>query len=399
MKGKLLLGKKERSLNDEPSLKGFTGTLSSFSSLGARIPLLTLFMGIIFIALYSFFLSSCRGLTFEEENTGEIKFVFNRNVETKSVVREFPDSNKFILTIKNSSGTIVYNDLYGKRPSKMELNAGSYEISVFSREFTKPEFDAPCFGDNKTVIVKAGEVCVISLSAVQTNLGIRLTFTNDFIKKFPGYTAELADTAGKLTYPFTETRFAYLNPGPVTLNLLELPPYGEDAVQDTIPVISREMSQKDMLTVNLHANPSDTSSATSGIIIDTTARWLFEQIVVGAGDGKSKATAFNTAQLSSNIGAKGVWVTGYIVGGDLTSTAISFTPPFTKETNLAIASSASERVRTNCISVSIPNNELRALLNLCANPGNLGKRVYIQGTIVASYLGLIGLNPVTDAQF
>ena len=100
MKGKLLLGKKEWPLNEEPFLKGFTGTLSSFSSFGTRIPLLTLFWGIIVIALCSFFLSSCRGLTFEEENTGELRFVFNRKVDTKSVIREFPDSNKFMLTIK-----------------------------------------------------------------------------------------------------------------------------------------------------------------------------------------------------------------------------------------------------------------------------------------------------------
>lgn len=399
MKGKFLLGKKERSFNDEPFLKGFTGSVSSFFSVWERIPLLTFFIGVIVIALYSFFLSSCKGLTFEDETTGELRFVFNNPLVTKSVVREFPDSNNFILTIKNISGSVVYDGLYGDRPSKLELSAGSYEISVVSRVFTKPEFDAPCYGDNKTVIVKSGEVCVISLSAVQSNVGIRLTFTTDFIKKFPGFTAELADKVGKLIYPFTETRFAYLNPGPVTLNLIELPPYGADAIQDTIPVIARDMSQKDMLTVNLHANPSDTSSATSGIIIDTTARWLFEQIVVGAGDGKSKETAFNTGQLSSNIGAKGVWVTGYIVGGDLTSTTISFTPPFTKETNLAIASSASERTRSNCISVCIPNDDLRGVLNLCTNPVNLGKRVYLQGTIVASYLGLVGLNPVTDAQF
>ncbi len=398
MKGKILFGRKGRSGNAEPFPKGFTGTLFS-SFLGAGIPLLTLFLWLVVFALYSLFLSSCRGLTFENETTGEIRFVFERPVATKAVVRDFPDSNKFVLTIKNSSGNLVYDGLYGERPSKLELNAGSYDIAVVSGTFTKPEFEAPCYGDNKTVVVKAGEVCVISLTAVQTNVGIRLTFTDDFKKKFSGYTAEFADKEGKLSYPFTETRFAYLNPGPVILNLLELPPYGENALPDTIRVISREMEQKDMLTLNLHANPSDTSAATSGLIIDTTSRWLFEQIIVGAGDGKSKSTAFNVGQVSSNIGAKGVWVTGYIVGGDLTSTSISFTSPFTKETNLAIASSADERVRSNCISVCIPNTDLRGVLNLCTNPGNLGKRVYIQGTIVASYLGLIGLNPVTDAQF
>ncbi len=62
-------------------------------------------------------------------------------------------------------------------------------------------------------------------------------------------------------------------------------------------------------------------------------------MIGSGGDGLSKDRAMTVDQLVSNIGAKGIWVTGYIVGGDLTSTAIKFEVPFTKDTNLAIAAS------------------------------------------------------------
>jgi hypothetical protein len=349
---------------------------------------------------FGIFLTSCKGLEFEDETTGELKLAFAKSVETKSVVRDFPDSNKFILTIKSSSGSIIYNGLYGNRPAKIELDAGSYEIAVVSRDFTIPEFEAPCYSDCKTVVVKAGETCVVLLTAVQSNAGLRLTFTQDFVGKFSGYTAELSDIKGKIGYPFTESRFAYMNPGIVTVRLLKFPQSGSGGKIDTISVVKREMAARDMLTLNLHATPSDASSAKSGILIDTSSRWLFEQIVIGSGgDGLSKDRAMTVDQLVSNIGAKGIWVTGYIVGGDLTSTAIKFEVPFTKDTNLAIAASPTERERDRCISVCIPNNDIRQILNLCTNPGNLGKKVYIKGTVVGSYMGMVGLNPITEAQF
>jgi hypothetical protein len=125
----------------------------------------------LFFIYFGTFLTSCKGLEFEDETTGELKLAFAKSVETKSVVRDFPDSNKFILTIKSSSGSIIYNGLYGNRPAKIELDAGSYEIAVVSRDFTIPEFEAPCYSDCKTVVVKAGETCVVLLTAMQSNAG------------------------------------------------------------------------------------------------------------------------------------------------------------------------------------------------------------------------------------
>ena len=91
-----------------------------------------------------------------------------------------------------------------------------------------------------------------------------------------------------------------------------------------------------------------------------------------------------------------MWVCGYVVGGDLTSSGISFAAPFRTYTNLAIAASRSIRDRDECLSVSLPVGEVRDGLNLVENPDVLGKKVFLKGNIVASYFGLVGIKDVTE---
>jgi hypothetical protein len=202
-----------------------------------------------------------------------------------------------------------------------------------------------------------------------------------------------------MEYNFYETRFAYLNPGSISVRMKEVQ-IGGAPTGNYIPILDRVVTARDMLTINLHANPENQSGSSTGVEIDTSSNWVYEYIVFGGGgDGITKESAFTVEQIAQNVGKTGVWVTGYIVGGDLTTTGISFETPFGSATNLAIASSPTIRDRAKCVSVSIPTGELRDLLNLNTNPSNLGRKVYLKGTIVASYFGLVGINPLNDAQF
>ncbi len=103
-------------------------------------------------------------------------------------------------------------------------------------------------------------------------------------------------------------------------------------------------------------------------------------------------------QAKSSIGETDVWVEGYIVGGDLTSSSegISFSPPFKSSTNIAIAARGSTDSKSSCIAVQLPAGEIRERLSLAVNPGNLGHRVAVNGDIVESYFGITGIKNVTD---
>lgn len=107
--------------------------------------------------------------------------------------------------------------------------------------------------------------------------------------------------------------------------------------------------------------------------------------------GEAVSSAFSVREAGEHIGEKDVWVTGYVVGGDLTSSKVKFEPPFSSRTCLAIAADPLCTERDSCISVQLPSGTLRDSLNLVDNPAVLGKRVYLKGDLDPSYYGLTGL--------
>ncbi|MBP5398119.1 MAG: hypothetical protein J6Y32_05795 [Bacteroidales bacterium] len=107
--------------------------------------------------------------------------------------------------------------------------------------------------------------------------------------------------------------------------------------------------------------------------------------------------ALSVARAREHLGEKKQWVKGYIVGGNLSSSAtgIRFEPPFTSDTNLAIADTVTVVLKSSCLSVQLPSGELRETANLVDHPQLLGTRVYILGDIVEAYYGIPGLKNVT----
>ncbi|MHC1779037.1 MAG: DUF6359 domain-containing protein [Bacteroidales bacterium] len=367
-------------------------------------------------------ITSCDGLTVidsDEDTKGELKLNFKTlkttalNMQTSGMCPEsdpvpsfapgsYPDSNSFILKVKKVGGDYVFNGKYGERPASLKLAAGSYDAKVVSRLFSTPEFDAPCYSDSATVVIEEGKTTTLSFLCRQSNGAVRLGFTSDFKSRFGGYTAEIEDSKGVADYPFSETRFLYLNPGDIAIKLRGPSP---SSSTDRLLITRKTLSAREMVTVNLHSSTSGSgggtgtggeSTVTTGIVIDTSSVWISDDITVGDGrDGLTKESAFTVEDIVSQVGAKGVWVTGY-VAGYLTTASLFSTSPFENETNIAIATKRGELTRALCAGVALPSGTIRVALNLKSNPGNLGKRVWIKGTVVESYFGLKGVNSVTD---
>ncbi len=98
-----------------------------------------------------------------------------------------------------------------------------------------------------------------------------------------------------------------------------------------------------------------------------------------------------------NPGTTGQWVTGYIIGviNYDNNSQLEVGASSTVRTCLAIASSASETDKANCVAVQLPNNDIRTALNLVDNPGNVGKQVSVCGSL-EKYFGMAGVKNVTD---
>lgn len=324
----------------------------------------------------------------------EVRFRFSGVLEpgTRAESLLLPDTNDFILRLEDSGGKVLYSGYYGDRPDKFSLGSGSYVASVFSREFNVPAFDAPQFGDEVCFMLNSQKQYSVDFNCTQTNSGVRLNIRPGFVADYDGGVLFLTSSKGRVMYSYAEERTAYFHPGPVSLKFLY---EGSESV-----LFTRELRPNEILTVNLDSGNGSGSGGGRGegmfISVDTSRVWSEYDYVLGGGGGTDPSDALSVAQARGAAGREDVWVWGYVVGGDLTSSSVSFGPVFRSYTNLAVAADRNERDREQMLSVSLPAGEVRDALNLVDNPDLLGKRVYVRGDIVASYFGLPGVKNISE---
>lgn len=115
-----------------------------------------------------------------KEGVLRVSFAPGQELLTRSGI-EIPDTSDFILTVKNSKGTVMYEGAFGDSPEDLSLKPGSYTVSVVSEEFRKPAFSAPQFGDEQCVVVSSNDVVDVRLVCTQINCGIRLKIDSGFL--------------------------------------------------------------------------------------------------------------------------------------------------------------------------------------------------------------------------
>ena len=336
--------------------------------------------------------SACQmlGMPDEAQQKGELRISFNDGQITR-ISETVPDTSDFLITVSDSDGGIIYDGSYGASPESIMVDAGSYDIYVRSCDFSKPAFSTPQFGERQCVVVPSGGVCDVKLTCVQMNAGIRLRIDESFLKCCPDAVLFLKSSSGKLMYSFTETRVAYFLPGNVSLMM------SEKSVDRIL--FTRELQPRSVLDIAVSAasDPDSPSKESISVAVDTTRNWTSDSYVIGEeenDEGEDMSRALTVSQALSSIGAEEVWVSGYIVGGDLTSSSASFDPPFTSRTNIVLGPRSSTDDRDVCLSVNLPSGPVRDGLNLVDNPSLLGRKVYIKGDIVEAYYGIPGLKNV-----
>lgn len=336
--------------------------------------------------------SACQmlGMPDEAQQKGELRISFNDGQITR-ISETVPDTSDFLITVSDSDGGIIYDGPYGASPESIMVDAGSYDIFVRSCDFSKPAFSTPQFGERQCVVVPSGGVCDVKLTCVQMNAGIRLRIDESFLKCCPDAVLFLKSSSGKLMYSFTETRVAYFLPGNVSLMM------SENSVDRIL--FTRELQPRSVLDIAVSAasDPDSPSKESISVAVDTTRNWTSESYIIGgeeSDEGEDMSRALTVSQALSSIGAEEVWVSGYIVGGDLTSSSASFDPPFTSRTNIVLGPRSSTDDRDACLSVNLPSGSVRDGLNLVDNPSLLGRKVCIKGNIVESYYGMPGLKEV-----
>lgn len=349
---------------------------------------------ILFLAAAVFAASACDLLT-PEKGQGAISVHFVEDSQFLTKAGTQIDTNNFILSVTDSKGASIYYGTFGSAPESIITAPGTYTVSAKSCDFSTPLFNTPQYGDSQVVVVTAGNTCSVTLECVQMNAGVRLKIDPDFLTEYPNGVFFLKSADGKLMYGYSEKRIAYFKPGNVSLVL------NENSTDKTI--CTRTLAAQEILTININVSSSRQDvGAGIHIQLDTSRVWESETLELGGDDsgrGQTKETAFSVSQAKDHVGDSDVWVYGFIVGGDLTSSKCSFEAPFTSRTNIVLASKSSCTDKESCISVQLPNGKIRDALNLVDHEDNLGRKVYIKGDIVSSYYGIVGIQSISEYSF
>ena len=340
---------------------------------------------------------ACSLPNLDSNEVGELRISFVGKCDVVSRSGEsLPDTSGFMLKVSGTDGNVIYDGLYGACPEALEVAAGNYVVSVVSGEFKKPAFASPQYGDEQCVVVPAGKVADVKLQCRQMNAGVKLHIDKGFLTSCPDGVLYLKSSQGKLMYSYSEKRIAYFLPDCVSLILSR-------GSKDEV-LVSRNLQAQEIWSLGVSvANGTSTSETNTAVgdisvSVDTSRYWISDGYVIGGGNGKGSvsANALTVSQALDSIGSEDVWVNGYIVGGDLTSSSASFEAPFKSRTNLVLGPRSSTTDKNSCMSVQLPSGELRDALNLVDNPEMLGRKISLRGDIVDAYYGIPGLKNITD---
>lgn len=345
------------------------------------------------LLLLPVFLTGCEMLGTRSPHEGELRISFESDYDQSTrASSDLPDTSDFILSITDSKGKVIYKGPYGDCPESMNVNAGNYVVKAISCEFDVPEFDAPQYGDEQCVVVPDGGVADVKLVCRQMNSGVRLKIGKEFLTECPNSVLFLKSSQGKLMYGYSEKRIAYFLPGNVSLVL------STNGTDETL--MSRTLLAQEILTIGVTVASSGGSSKQGriSVAVDTTRNWIGDSYVIGGKNDKGSESddAMTVREAQMSVGAKDVWVCGYIVGGDLTSASASFAEPFSSRTNLLIGPKSSTQDRDACLSVQLPSGEFRDALNLVDNVHLFKRKVYLRGDIVDAYFGIPGIKNITE---
>ena len=322
---------------------------------------------------------------------GQLRWALERTSLTTKASEELPDTNDFILTVRDASGGTLYRGPYGDSPQVLDVPEGYYTVGIVSENFSTPAFSKPQYGDEQVVKVPAGQSVTVKLKCTMQNAGIRLRTGQDFLQAYPDGILYIKQADVKLKYQYRETRVAYVKPGEVSVLLYR------DREGDYETLFTRNIEAREVLTVSISA-PKGSGNGKSSITVqtDTTRNWVSENYTIGQGGGQAQGT-LSVGEAASHIGQKGVWVAGYIVGGDLTSAGKTVkTEGITKNTHIALADRSSITEKASCLAVELPSGKVRQALNLVDHPELIGKRVKVKGDLVDKYFGTVGMKSTTD---
>lgn len=340
---------------------------------------------------------ACDGLKIVPGSEGDL--IVNVSMETPFGVKtKSADLSSYSILIMNNQLDTLHNSTVGEiAGNTISLAPDTYHIIVYNMLFPEPAFEHPYYYGYKMATVIAGETCEVQIVCKQENCGVRIIFSDAFTQSCTTYKMNVSGACGSLDYDNTTTdQWGYFYSGSTTLSLY---------VDETLFGSAEKWLEVGYMYSFLVEPSGDTQENVEPVFtitVDTTRIWtsdVWNELDITTNKGTEKETAYTVAEARTlEGGLTDVWVTGYIVGYYISSS--SFAAGGTdSETNLALADDSGETVKSNTLSVKIPDTAIRDELNLLDNPENLYQKVWIKGRTVESYFGEPGLELLQEVSW
>jgi hypothetical protein len=314
------------------------------------------------------------------------------NISQSSNMKVDVDINDFTLRISDS-----YSDVFKERisdlPEQIPLPVGTYNIEVYSMEFSEPKFEMPFYSGKTTVEIEADKTHDVSLVCSQGNAGIKLVWTSGF-SQYHTYQAQIYSNEGYLNYISTEERTGYFLPGTVSISILA------DGL--TINGGTITLAAMDLVTAIMRPVAVETGDLTIKISIDETENNRTVDVLVDPDyvlvEPNGETNPYTIAQAIEHQGENDIWITGYVVGAKPSSGYDFSNPEAWLATNIVLADDVDETDDRKVIFVELGSGTYRTNLNLLDHSDYLHRKILIKGNLLA-YQSRAGLRNLAGFSF
>ena len=128
--------------------------------------------------------------------------------------------DNYSLTLTNTNDGKKYHfERLADAPNPLEMLPGEYKIELVSGSFTLPAFEKPQYSGIRTATVSPDATTDIELECKQTNVGVKLIYSEKFKELFSTYQTTISSSIGSLIYTNDDTRVGYFKPGELSFSM------------------------------------------------------------------------------------------------------------------------------------------------------------------------------------
>ncbi len=144
------------------------------------------------------------------------------------------------ITVKDLTLTLTYSETgetstfaYNDFPTDKGFAVGKYKLTASYGDSEEEGFEKPAVYGETDFTVNEGKSTTVSLTAVPSKAMVGITFDDSALNYFTALEASLHSVGGQtVAYSTDETRYAYLIPGEVTLDVTFTKPNGQGATME-----------------------------------------------------------------------------------------------------------------------------------------------------------------------